>query len=307
MDDYVKADIERQNALASRGLAESNSGCNPNSKYHDLKCGHRIRTEYVEDCGPNCQNGPAGTSVTQHFSFICRACVTGDIQANIMLNGLTLHDSSASRDEEMRFDSEEIIQAHIHDGARNCTAVNKEADGCIQFFKDFAAEVEAGGTDNAGANGKDMDLEGKRKFKRPSAAAPKSTGRNTMRIEGGRWKTRDQWSPYQVPRSYDPLQTHPKSQRLKGKPNPTTCDDPALETLFQQSGRGGNPPTPVQRNHYSKCTSSTIYKEQLEDVSGHKGSVGVDKVVEDKAIEVVRELLGGLYSGDVQDTRSGQL
>ncbi|KAF2197541.1 hypothetical protein GQ43DRAFT_444168 [Delitschia confertaspora ATCC 74209] len=40
-----------------------------NTLYHQLECGHRIRTDLVEDCGANC------IEATNHTPFFCETCL----------------------------------------------------------------------------------------------------------------------------------------------------------------------------------------------------------------------------------------
>ncbi|KAF2194649.1 hypothetical protein K469DRAFT_774337 [Zopfia rhizophila CBS 207.26] len=48
------------------------------TQYHDLECGHRIRTSKVEICGPNCSNPYRDPILPHTLTFICTTCTFAD-------------------------------------------------------------------------------------------------------------------------------------------------------------------------------------------------------------------------------------
>jgi hypothetical protein len=130
--------------------------CNAQSLYHDIRCGHRVQTQY-SSCGTNC------TKPAEHTPFICTVCVTTNVRVLMELEGLSLHSFLFSVDADREAKINEIAQKQIEDlimRNHRPTAVVSKLDPVVQFFSEIGGFQQEPEKD-----------EPNRRYKRPGKAA----------------------------------------------------------------------------------------------------------------------------------------
>ena len=105
--------------------------CVVDSPYHDLQCGHRIKTQYPEDCGSNCLVPRIQETGLQSVDFICQACLTNNSGVEPKLG-----DSAVAKD---GIDPvvDILRQAEPFINERLVVSVKKMESGTLQFFDSF--------------------------------------------------------------------------------------------------------------------------------------------------------------------------
>ncbi|KAF2261770.1 hypothetical protein CC78DRAFT_570260 [Lojkania enalia] len=128
------------------------SPCNADSCYHDLACGHRIKTEYLEGCGTNCtvtENRP------RNAPFICQECIAIDVRLAMLMRGLSMDSAKESGNDSTMTDTadrkemildiatKEIKKVLDTHRTRLGVVVEKLAPK-MQFWTEFHASVSEG-------------------------------------------------------------------------------------------------------------------------------------------------------------------
>jgi hypothetical protein len=171
-----------------KNLDEKNSPCKPESCYHDLVCGHRIRTTHPEDCGSNCNvpqqeeqmildDDVAKTSPMTSFKFLCEACIRDEVHMQAMIEELEVGESGPTRERAIQVLAERAIRERISQGARFCLMAKKMETGVMQYFESFpeAHQVTV------------KDVESQPTFKRPGSGT---------RVSRSSASTRHHFNPY---------------------------------------------------------------------------------------------------------------
>lgn len=205
---YIKKKQDAHGVLASPNVACTSSTCNLDSCYHDLKCGHRIKTTYPDHCGGNCKS-PQGMGNTE---FICQACVTGEVRTLIQLQGLDLNSDKdkvmsgpkeVSREETILQIAKKKIDKLIRKNRRICQGVEK-LDPVLQFYSEISGAEEEGGFTSI-----PQPTPGR---KRPRSRAP---GRN-MRDAKSRQRSRSPMTEKDSSKSR--LRDDPRENRFRRQP-----------------------------------------------------------------------------------------
>ncbi|KAF2714901.1 hypothetical protein K504DRAFT_445828 [Pleomassaria siparia CBS 279.74] len=126
--------------------------CTPNSCYHDLECGHRIKTLYPDQCGDNCKSGCkewGGSSIPS--KFICPDCVTFEVHvqlASLVQFGTPECSNSAHQqeyyDEKISAFAKDIIARGQAKNHRPCQRAEK-LDPTLQFHSEIEGADEGYG------------------------------------------------------------------------------------------------------------------------------------------------------------------
>ena len=134
--------------------------CNPESLYHDISCGHRVKTAHYSICGSNC------IDPSRQTPFICPVCVTDEVRTLMVLNGLSLESPIFSdntlRDAKIEAIAQEKIDDLIYHHHHRPTVVVQKLDPLLQFY----SEID-GAQDDGGFCAESAKNEPKRKYKRP--------------------------------------------------------------------------------------------------------------------------------------------
>jgi hypothetical protein len=122
------------------------SACNSLSKYHDLQCGHRVQTEYTAGCGVLCQRSARGQP------FLCPTCLIAVVRAEVALEVLSITKNDTemvgagqTQEAKIRHYADKYVADMLKKNYRNCKAVPKLEDPCLQFFDQFMHEEGLGG------------------------------------------------------------------------------------------------------------------------------------------------------------------
>ncbi|KAF2786009.1 hypothetical protein K505DRAFT_330644 [Melanomma pulvis-pyrius CBS 109.77] len=146
---YVQKKQNAPGLVVPPNVAHTSSACNLDSRYHDLKCGHRVRTTYPDNCGDNCKS-PQGEGNTK---FICQVCVTSEVRTLIQLEDLGLSSSNGtttdeaeevSREEKILQIAKKEIDKLIRENCRVCQNVEK-LHPLLQFYSEIAGAEDEGG------------------------------------------------------------------------------------------------------------------------------------------------------------------
>lgn len=136
--------------MAPRGIERFNTPCNLDSCYHDLKCGHRVKTAWPDHCGPNCK---ASGFQADGLSFICEPCVIEDVRIALDIAELVLKSggdlemanaATMSRAELALVIAKKQTAALKAKHQRVCLVVEK-LDPLLQYYAEIPeAQIEGG-------------------------------------------------------------------------------------------------------------------------------------------------------------------
>ncbi|KAF2651698.1 hypothetical protein K491DRAFT_728852 [Lophiostoma macrostomum CBS 122681] len=129
-------------ALKSDRTFEQCTPCAQDSQFHNLECGHRIKTPALpEFCGSNCVARPSGVRI-DHSPFICPICDEKTIRSKIIheLQRMTENDdhTGSSWWKKHQIAKENVMNCLRHSGQRPCEIVEQLDDPKLQFFQDIA-------------------------------------------------------------------------------------------------------------------------------------------------------------------------
>ncbi|PSN74594.1 hypothetical protein BS50DRAFT_581390 [Corynespora cassiicola Philippines] len=147
-------------------FTETHSPCSSGC-YHDLECGHRIRTEYPEPCGSNC------TYPVNYPVFICPPCLANEVRVEIALRNLVVENPADDGGDMEMIDAmdasgmkgsknislpaevyhqlgQQLLSQRVRAYGRRCEEAPK-LDPRLQYFNEFPEAQEDGwflGEDN---------------------------------------------------------------------------------------------------------------------------------------------------------------
>lgn len=278
----------------SHKLQDTHAPCGPLSFFHDLRCGHRVKTEYQESCGTTCEKSKG------HMPFICPKCTANRVRVEMDIAGLTIiedddqtmRDDDPSRAEQIKAIAEKEIAKLVKEHHRLAFAVPK-LEPKLQFLNEIPGAQEDGGfVEDALEDAVEKEQEPAVKLKRPTICAIGKPGVSRLvrarapdyqnLLRGGivvKIKGRQMVVPPRGPYNRSPIY----------------YQDPDVEELF----RIIDPWTPPQqfglpRNEETSDKEKVVSrKSQLSDRADHRGDTH-DLLQEDEASRAVREVLGGL-------------
>lgn len=120
--------------------------CNGESQYHDLTCGHRIKTEWHECCGSTCAN------TGDHYPFLCIDCIAERVRMELRFEKLLLNHGANSpmTDADQEFIIEAAARAEIDTylqkgKTRLPLLVVPVLPPILQMFTEIPGAIEDGG------------------------------------------------------------------------------------------------------------------------------------------------------------------
>ncbi|KAF2874018.1 hypothetical protein BDV95DRAFT_666004 [Massariosphaeria phaeospora] len=148
--------------------------CNGNSCYHDLQCGHRVRTTYNDNCGSNCVSELPKyrkANTTRRYvlgrPFVCTECLVAQVKAELVKDKATNLDTSdastkATDDDKLFHAMVERWILLLKDNQVRASDRAAKVEPMLQFFADFPeAQGDLFAPPSPG-----------RKLKRPSGRTP---------------------------------------------------------------------------------------------------------------------------------------
>jgi hypothetical protein len=156
-------------------INRTHAPCNNESLYHDIGCGHRVKTQHYDQCGTNCiKPGP-------QRPFICPVCVTDRVRAVMLFESLTLESSGFGYVARREAKMQEIVQKEINNLTKDChrpTFVAPKLEPILQFLSEIPVEQVGGGSLTELEIGKPTQ-----KFKRPGKGARVSASPVGFRVD----------------------------------------------------------------------------------------------------------------------------
>ncbi|KAF2241300.1 hypothetical protein BU26DRAFT_586500 [Trematosphaeria pertusa] len=283
--------------------------CDPLSPFHDLKCGHRVKTQYPEDCGSNCKR-----PVKDITPIICPDCVTNQVRLDMELEGLTLtkdgdasmEDGDMARADKIKKFAETQIDFLVKHQYRLSMVVPK-LDPKLQFFYDFPEAQENGGFVKEAAK---REEEPAKRFKRPGIFERKPRGA-AKPIIGNRG--RPAFPNAQNPHHRGMPTNVPRIKRVAPPRGPlghipTHVKDPDLDELFRKVHAKEPPPprprtrsrSPNKKEEHGKAKYRRREDppgQDVDDLAAHLDDTRVG-ILEDEATKAVREVLEAFCLGE---------
>ncbi|KAI8932897.1 hypothetical protein NX059_010374 [Plenodomus lindquistii] len=139
---------QQQAAHEQQPFTDKYTACKSDSRYHDLKCGHRVKTEYAAECGVTCAHPTKGRPL------LCPGCLTEVVRAEVALEELSLKQdfdtktnttgTPFTQTDKVKEYADLYVARELRKGYRACTVVKKYEEPRMQFFGSFMQELGLG-------------------------------------------------------------------------------------------------------------------------------------------------------------------